>query len=727
MAELLLELLSEEIPARMQARAADDLKRLVTEELLKAGLEFDRAEAYVTPRRLALVVYGLPTETPDISEERRGPRADAPEKAIEGFLRANGITLDQAEKRETDKGEFYFAVIEKKGRKTREAVPLPILFALSNLPWPKSMRWSDPTISYVRPLHSILLVFDSEPFVGWLELRSEDPKTGKIEPTAPKIVLTENDKKFESSIRISNQTTGHRFLAPDAFTIVDFADYKEKLFAAKVVLDPAERQDKIKSDAVALAKKAGLVLKDDPALLDEVTGLIEWPVVLMGTIDDAFMDIPPEVLTTAMRSHQKYFALETQTGALAPKFILVANTETADGGAAVIAGNERVLRARLSDAKFFWDQDRKESLESRIPALNDIVFHAKLGSLGDKIDRIEALAVDLAGHIDGADKDHVRSAARLAKADLTTQMVYEFPELQGVMGRYYALNDGEGPRVADAIAAHYSPAGPADDCPAEPVSIAVALADKIDTLVGFWAIDEKPTGSKDPYALRRAALGVIRLILENGIRLDLTDLCYRALQQFDYDDDPIADLIDFFEDRLKVQVRGQGVPHDHVSAIFNLTAAEFAGDSGKAPPVDLVRVMRRVDALGTFLDSDDGANLLVAYRRAANILRIEEKNDGKSYASSPDAKTLQQNEEQTLFTELTNVIDGIAPILKKEDYADAMERLSTLRKPVDDFFDHVTVNCDEPTLRENRLKLLSEIRATMNQVADFSQIEGGER
>ena len=702
MAELLLEILSEEIPARMQARAAEDLKRLVTGGLKEAGLEFDSARAFATPRRLALVVDGLPAKTPDISEERRGPRADAPGRAVEGFLRGNGITRDQAEIRETGKGSFYFAVIEKKGAKSVDLLPEILAKAINALPWPKSMRWADRPERWVRPIHGLLCLLDG---------RKVSLARGEIES--------------------GNKTAGHRFLAPKPFAVKGFDDYAAKLRDAKVVLDAAERREIILKDAAKLADEAGLRLKDDPGLANEVAGLVEWPVTYMGGIDDEFMDLPPEVLTTSMRSHQKYFALETKDGSLAANFIVVANTETSDNGKAVVAGNERVLRARLADAKFYWDQDRKASLASRAPALADVTFHARLGSLDDKIDRVQALAAGIADYVPGADKDKVRSAARLAKADLTTGMVYEFPELQGIMGRYYALGDGEDPAVADAIRDHYSPLGPSDDCPTAPVSVAVALADKLDTLVGFWAIDEKPTGSKDPYALRRAALGVIRLVLENGLRLPLRDCIKDSFKQIaryrlrgnlhpsesSSSDRPIEDdLLDFFADRLKVHLREQGARHDLISAVFALGGED-----------DLVRLIARVSALGNFLETDDGANLLTAYRRAANILRIEEKNDGASYEGAPDTGLFTESRETLLFEKLAAAEAQIAPNLAGERFDQAMNEFAALRRPVDDFFDHVTVNCDDPALRVNRLRLLSRIRATMNRVADFSQIEGGER
>ena len=710
MAELLLEILSEEIPARMQARAAEDLKRLVTGGLEDAGLGFDSARAFATPRRLALVVDGLPNKTPDISEERRGPRADAPDRAVEGFLRGNGITRDQAEIRETGKGAFYFAVIEKKGAKSIDLLPEILAEAIDALPWPKSMRWAGRSERWVRPIHGLLCLLDG----------------GKVSLS-------------RGGIGSGSKTVGHRFLAPKPFTVKSFDDYAAKLRDAKVILDAAERREIILADAARLADEAGLRLKDDPGLADEVAGLVEWPVTYMGKIDGEFMDLPPEVLTTSMRAHQKYFALETKSGALAPNFIVVANTETSDKGKAVVAGNERVLRARLADAKFYWDQDRKASLASRAPALEDVTFHAKLGSLDDKIGRVEILAAEIAGYVPGAGTDEARSAARLAKADLTTGMVNEFPELQGIMGRYYALGDGEDPAVADAIRDHYSPLGPSDDCPAAPVSVAVALADKLDTLVGFWAIDEKPTGSKDPYALRRAALGVIRLILENGLRLPLDEVCaasFRSLPEnlksrlhFEVGGGTIEDTLGkrwdlifqsdlrvYIADRLKEQLRREGVRHDLISAVFDLDKDN-----------DLVRILARVSALGTFLESDDGANLLTAYRRAANILRIEEKNDGASFDGAPDTGLFIESQETNLFEILAAAEAQIAPNLADERFDQAMNEFARLRRPVDDFFDHVTVNCDDPALRVNRLRLLSRIRATMNRVADFSRIEGGER
>jgi len=523
----------------------------------------------------------------------------------------------------------------------------------------------------------------------------------------------------------SDVTTGHRFLSPRPFKVKNSADYRAKLLKAHVILDAAERAAIIEKEAHKLAKKAKLKLKDDPGLLAEVAGLVEWPVVKMGVIDKAFMDLPDEVLSTSMRSHQKYFALTGAKGRLAPKFIVVANTETTDRGKAVVAGNERVLSARLADAKFFWDQDRKTKLEDRVRELGGRVFHAKLGTVLDKAIRVEQLAGGLADYCN-ANPGDAMWAARLAKADLSTGMVGEFPELQGIMGRYYALNDGETPAVAAAIAEHYSPQGPGDACPSAPLSVAVALADKIDTLIGFWAIDEKPTGSKDPFALRRAALGVIRLIVENGLRLPLVDAFGKAAVNFNEtlggvsDTLDSADLLAFFADRLKVHLREKGVPHDHIDAVFSVKGAGGGED-------DLVRLLARVDALGQFLKTDDGGNLLTAYRRAANIVRIEEKNDAKSYDGEPRAELLSAPEEKTLAAHLDEAAKASGDALAREDFTAAMAAIARLRGPVDDFFDRVTVNTDDPRLRENRLCLLGGIGRTLDHVADFSKIEGGEK
>lgn len=689
MAELLLEIFSEEIPARMQARAAEDLQRLVVDGLGKNGLTGQGVRTYVTPRRLVLVIEGLPVAGPDVSEEKRGPRVGAPEQALNGFLASSGLKLEELEQRDTGKGVFYFAVINRKGRATVEVLKEVVEAVMADFPWPKSQRWGANTVRWVRPLQSILCLFD-----------------GAVVPVS------------FGPISAGNVSRGHRFLAPAEFTVTDFADYAAKLAAAKVMLDPVERRHAILSQAEAAAAREGLSLRADDGLLAEVTGLVERPNVLVGTIDDKFMGVPQEVLITSMRAHQKYFSL-MNGDKLAPRFLVTSNMEASDGGAAIVAGNERVLRARLSDAAFFWDTDRKARLDSRLPKLAERLFYAKLGTMADKVERMKVLARHLTAFVGNAPAADAERAAELAKADLSTEMVGEFPELQGIMGRYYALNDGEKPAVADAIAEHYSPLGPSDTVPTAPLSVCASLADKIDSLVGFFAIDEKPTGSKDPFALRRAALGVIRLVVENGLRLPLFTLFQFAHAQFKpgtLSGDPkrvAEDLMEFFADRLKVHLKEKGVRHDLVNAVFGL------GDED-----DLVRMLARVDALGDFLGSDDGANLVIAYRRAANIVRIEEKKDGISYAGPADAGALVEAEEKALHAALADVRQAANSALKAEDFAGAMAALARLRRPVDAFFDKVTVNTDQPAIRVNRLKLLAEIGAAMGEVADFARIEG---
>jgi len=759
-AELLLELLSEEIPARMQDRAADDLKRLVGDFLKREELPFSGIETYSTPRRLVLVVDGLPTKIPDIKKEIRGPKADAPDKAVNGFCKANSVSKNDLEIQPTDKGDFYFAVIEKKGWQTIEFVPLIVEGAIFNLSWPKSMRWGNSSLDWVRPIHSILAIFDGKLVEGTVQLGTSYKIAGlRSGPPEPD----------EMEIYFVSKTTGHRFMAPDAITVTGFADYRAKLRSAYVMLDAAERRTVIEKDAAMAAEGEGYSLKPDPGLIAEVAGLVEWPVVLTGAIDPAFMDLPAEVLTTSMRHHLKTFALLDGDGHLAPRFVVVANNHATDGGKQIAAGNERVLRARLSDAKFFWDKDRERTLESRVSDLDKVVFHAKLGSVGDKVERIEALAEYIVGEIststfqwtefgDAAvqeteDKENalerdVNIAAQLCKTDLTSEMVGEFPELQGVMGRYYAKAEGKDKAVADAIAEHYSPQGPNDDCPSNPASVVVALADKIDSLVGFWAIDEKPTGSKDPFALRRAALGVIRLIIENKLRLSLREVIERArelhdqtqsselesqiidaddgviardevgpLAIFQSSDDATTDLLDFFADRLKVHLKEKGVRHDLIAAVFALGGED-----------DLVRLLARVNALQGFLGGEDGEHLLTAYKRAVNIVRIEEKRDGVTYdGSEVDRDRLQEKDEIAVAARLIEVSGLADESLDKEKFANAMTALALLRMPVDSFFDNVTVNCDDAKLRRNRLSLLASIRATLDRVADFSKIEGGER
>lgn len=679
MAELLLELFSEEIPARMQARAAADLKRLVEDGLKKAGLDWAKSEAFVTPRRLALVIDGLPQQQADVKDERKGPQVGAPEQALAGFMKSlGGMTLDDCEQREVKGKTFYFAVIEKKGEPTADVLPRILDAAINAVPWPKSMKWGSNEKRWVRPLHNILALFGGD------------------------VVSV----SFEN-VQANQHTFGHRFLKPGAIAVTDFADYRAKLAAANVMLCPSERRAEIVSQAEKLAEKAGLTLRPDEGLLQEVTGLVEWPVVLMGDIDAQFMELPAEVLTDTMRTHQKYFTLLNADGTLAPKFVVVANQVATDGGAAITHGNERVLRARLSDAKFFWDQDRKVTLASRAPKLKDIVFHAKLGTVAEKVSRIAALADALADKV-GANKAEAIAAAELCKCDLVTGMVYEIPEVQGVIGRYYALHDGESEAVANAIAEHYSPVGPGDDCPKAPVSVAVALADKLDTLIGFWTIDEKPTGSKDPFALRRAVLGVIRIIIENKLRLPLLEVFASA------GGEAVAnDLLSFFADRLKVHLKAEGVRHDLIDAVFALGGED-----------DLVRVLARVDALGNLMGTDDGVNLLAAHKRAANILRIEEKKDGVSYAGTPDATLFAQDEERALFAALSSAGADGQKLAGEEKFEEAMAALATLRGPLDAFFDVVMVNADEKSVRENRLKLLSQILTVTGEIADFSKIEG---
>jgi glycyl-tRNA synthetase beta chain len=689
--QLLLELLSEEIPARMQPRAGEDLKRLVSEALTGAGLGFGAATACTGPRRISLVVEGLPESQKDTVEERRGPRADAPDKAIEGFLKASGLERGDLETRNTDRGAFLFAVLERKGRPTAEILPELLAEAVRAMPWPKSMRWGAGRMRWVRPLHAAVCLLD-----------------GDVVPV-----------DFGEGIVAGNQTRGHRFHSPDAFEVGFFKDYAATLHRNKVIVDAAERSAIIREDAMKLAEDAGFRLRRDHSLRAEVAGLVEWPVCLMGRIDPAYMALPDEVLITSMRTHQKYFAVEAADGRLAPHFVVVANIEAADGGAAIVAGNERVLRARLSDAKFFWDQDRKVKLEDRVGALADVVFHAKLGTLAEKVARVEALATKLIPYIPGAELEPVRRAATLAKADLTTAMVGEFPELQGVMGRYYALEEDEPPEIAEAIARHYSPAGAGDECPTAPVTVAVALADRLDTLAGFWAIGETPTGSRDPYALRRAALGVIRLVLENRLRLPLRVAFAEALRRYPEavragrDAGLVDGLLEFFVDRMKVHLRDKGVRHDLVAAVFALDGQD-----------DLRLIVDRVEALQDFLEGEDGRNLLSAYRRAANIVAIEEKKDGRAYDGDVRADLLQQAEESTFYRQVDEVLSAAAVAMSAEDFRGAMASMATLRQPVDAFFDKVTVNADNAALRENRLMLLSRFRSALNRVADFSHIEG---
>jgi glycyl-tRNA synthetase beta chain len=703
MPDLLLELLSEEIPARMQARAADDLRKAVTDRLVEAGLLYEGAKAFVTPRRLALAVQGVPVRQPDRREEKKGPRVGAPEQAVAGFLKAAGLkSLAEAKVQPDKKGDFYIAVIEKPGRPALDVISEILPEVVKSFPWPKSMRWGAQSenpgaLNWVRPLHSILATFGPE---------TEEPD----------IVPFTVD-----GIAAGNVTRGHRFLAPESFSVRRLADYTAKLDKAKVVLDPERRRSIIHTEAKQLAFAQGLELVEDEGLLAETAGLVEWPVVLMGAFEESFLQIPEEVIRATIRNNQKCFVLRDAAHAkLVNKFVLVANLEAEDGGKAIVAGNERVIRARLSDARFFYQTDLKTKLEDRLPSFNNIIFHEKLGTQGERIKRIERLAGELAPLV-GADAKKAKRAAQLCKADLLTEMVGEFPELQGTMGKYYAQEQGEDEAVAHAITDHYRPKGPDDLVPSDPVSIAVALADKLDTLVGFWAVGEKPTGSKDPYALRRAALGIIRLLIENRIRLSLIETTKNAAGHLSSGarnavvdrKQLLVDLLTFFADRLKVQLREQGARHDLVDAVFSLENQD-----------DLLLIVRRVEALGQFLDSEDGKNLLAGYKRATNIIRIEEKKDDRHYTGAPQAKLYRQSEEKALASAIETAETEAARAIKKEDFVAAMRAMAKLRPHVDAFFDKVTVNVEEKPLRENRLKLLNQIREATRAVADFSKIEG---
>ncbi len=683
MPDLLIELFSEEIPARMQPRAAEDLRKLVTDRLVAAGLVYEGAKAFATPRRLALTVQGVPAHQPDVKEERKGPRVGSNEGAIKGFLKAAGLTsIEQAKVQPDKKGDFYVAVIEKKGRAAIDVIGEIVPDVVKSFPWPKSMRWGEASakpgaLGWVRPLHSIVATFGPE---------TEEPD----------VVPFSVD-----GIAAGDVTHGHRFLAPAEIKVRHFDDYVAKLEKAKVVLDPERRKQSILADAKNLAFAQGFELVEDEGLLTEVAGLVEWPVVLMGAFEEAYLAIPGEVIRATIRNNQKCFVLRNpKTGKLINRFILVSNTEAKDGGKAIVAGNERVIRARLSDAKFFYETDLKVKLEDRLPKFKQIVFHEKLGSQAERIERIERLAAELAPLVK-ADVKKAARAARLAKADLLTEVVGEFPEVQGLMGKYYAQAQREDEAVARAIEEHYKPLGPGDRVPTDPVSIAVALADKLDMLTSFWAIDEKPTGSKDPYALRRAALGVIRLVLDNGLRLKLLQIAKNP------------DLLTFFADRLKVQLREQGARHDLVDAVFALEGQD-----------DLLLVVRRVEALGKFLDSEDGKNLLAGTKRAANILRIEEKKDAREFVGKPDPSLYRQDEEWALSKAIDAAKAEASTAVAKEDFAAAMRAMAKLRPSVDAFFDKVTVNVDDKPIRENRLRLLNEIREATRAVADFSRIEG---
>lgn len=753
MPDLLIELFSEEIPARMQGTAREALKKLVTDGLVEAGLTYEGAGAFSTPRRLALTVHGLTAESKPVREERKGPRTDAPAAALEGFLRSTGLTLDQLEKRADKKAEVYFAVVEKPGRKAADVVAEVLERTIRNFPWPKSMRWGNGTLRWVRPLHSILCILGDE---GGTEV----------------VPLT------VEGITAGNTTGGHRFMSPGRFAVSSFDDYAAKLRRAHVMLDSAEREAHIWNDAQNQAFARGFEVVPDAGLLTEVAGLVEWPVVLMGAIGEEFLHLPPEVLQTSMREHQKFFSVKNPKTGRIEGFVTVANRETADHGATILKGNQKVLSARLSDARFFWENDlrvAKSGMAEWAEGLKAVTFHNKLGSQADRIDRIAALAREIAPLVK-ADPEQAERAARIAKLDLRSAMVGEFPELQGTMGRYYALEAGEPEAVANAARDHYSPLGPSDAVPTEPVSVAVALADKIDTLTGFWAIDEKPTGSKDPFALRRAALGVIRLVLGNGVRLSiywaiashcrqylpasdlrtdsakdpapldgagqaLLDLLEQgklseptAFKLLSYVEDTLKDelaaararsdrlanylqgmldLLTFFHDRLKVFLRDQGIRHDVIDACLAMPGND-----------DLTLLVKRAEALQAFLSTEDGTNLLQGFKRANNILTQAEQKDGVEYSFGADPKFAETDEERALFAALDAGEAAIKPAMAAEDFAAAMAAMARLRAPIDAFFTAVQINTENQIVRRNRLNLLHRIRALVAQVADLTKVEG---
>ncbi len=685
MPDLLIELFSEEIPARMQTRAAENLRKLVTDGMVDAGLTYEGAAAFATPRRLTLTVHGLSAQSPTVNEERKGPRTDAPEKALEGFLRSTGLSKDQLDVRDDKKGQVYFASITREGRPADDIVAEALESAIRNFPWPKSMRWGAGALRWVRPLHSIIALLSDE--------------------AGARVVPIDID-----GIKSGDQTQGHRFMAPGAFSVTSFDDYELALQKAHVVLRGETRKETIANDAGQLAFAQGLEVVEDAALLDEVSGLVEWPVVLMGDIEDAFLELPPEVLQTSMREHQKFFSIRNPKTGRIEKYITVANRETADNGAMIVAGNGRVLSARLGDAKFFWENDLRVAKAGMTPwldGLGQVTFHNKLGSQAERIERIAILARDLAP-ITGAAPDEAEDAARLAKADLNSEMVYEFPELQGIMGRYYALEAGKSEAVADAARDHYAPLGPSDDVPTAPVSTAVALADKLDMLTSFWAIDEKPTGSKDPFALRRAALGVIRIVLENNLRFGLADPIATRCEGAVADD-----LLSFIHDRLKVYLKGDGIRHDVIDAAISLPGAD-----------DLVLLVKRTRALQAFLGTDDGENLLQGYKRATNILAAEEKKDGVSYELDPEVKLAESDLEKSLFVALDQAAPAVSAAVKVEDFDAAMGAIAKLRAPIDAFFEDTLINSDNAMLRRNRLCLLNRIRVITGPIAEFSALDG---
>nr|WP_247738181.1 glycine--tRNA ligase subunit beta [Sulfitobacter sp. R18_2] len=693
--DLLIELFSEEIPARMQKRAGEDLQKLVTNGLVEAGLTYGSAAVFTTPRRLTLALGDMLAASPRQVEERKGPKADAPEKAVEGFLRGAGLTRDQLEERDTPKGKVLFAKIEKPGRPAAEIVAEVLEQTIRNFPWPKSMRWGSGSLKWVRPLHSILCVISDE-------------------AGAEVVPLTID------GITAGNTTRGHRFLAPDEIEVAGFEDYQDKLSRAFVVLDPATRADTIWHDATNMAFAAGLEVVEDAGLLAEVAGLVEYPVVLMGRIGEDFLGLPPEVLQTSMKEHQKFFSVRNPKSGQIERFVTVANRTTADEGATILAGNEKVLGARLSDAKFFWDNDLRSvttgaGMETWVKALENVTFHNKLGTQAELIDRMATLSRELAPLV-GADADEAEKAARVAKADLSSEMVYEFPELQGLMGSYYARRAGMSDAVADAAKDHYAPLGPSDDVPTAPVSIAVALAEKIDKLTGFWAIDEKPTGSKDPFALRRAALGVIRILVENDVSLSLNDVLGQSAEivgDRDAGRADTADILGFIHDRLKVYLRDQGIRHDVIDACIAMDGSD-----------DLTLLVKRARALSETLKTDDGENLIQGFKRANNILSQAEEADGVEYSFGADPKFAETEAEKDLFAALDKAEAKITPAMAAQDFSTAMAAMAELRGPIDAFFEAVQVNAENPTVRRNRLNLLSRIRTICSAVADLTKLDG---
>ena len=784
MPDLLIELFSEEIPARMQARASDDLKKLVTNGLVDAGLTYASAAAFSTPRRLTLTIEGMLNASPSLTEERKGPKADAPEKAIEGFLRGAGLTRDQLEERDTPKGKILFAMIKKPGRPAAEIVAEVLETTIRNFPWPKSMRWGNGTLRWVRPLHSILCILSAE--------------------DGAQVVPFDVD-----GIEAGATTRGHRFLAPETITVNNFDDYTAKLKRAFVVLDPAERRDTIWNDATNMAFANGLEVVEDAGLLAEVAGLVEWPVVLMGRIGDDFLGLPPEVLQTSMKEHQKFFSARNPKTGRIERFVTVANRTTADDGATILAGNEKVLSARLSDAKFFWENDLRiaqsdAGMQTWVDRLSNVTFHNKLGTQAELISRMEALAGELAPMV-GADAEEARAAARFAKADLSSEMVYEFPELQGLMGSYYAKAAGKSDAIAAAAQDHYAPLGPSDDVPTAPVSIAVALAEKIDKLTGFWAIDEKPTGSKDPFALRRAALGVIRILIENGIQISSQDVFVEGIANnlmihadakhllymdfYEVDDqtgklseeswsafeakelefdattgEPIPSLrlprehlqkllktehlawskdVEFEEDgkHLNTYVEDENLIFTATNVAVDLLSflhdrlKVYLKDQGVRHDIidaciamdgndDLTLLVKRAKALSETLKTDDGENLIQGFKRANNILSQAEDADGVEYSFGADIKFAETEEERALFAALDTAEAQIKPAMEAQDFGTAMSAMASLRGPIDAFFDAVQVNSDNATIRRNRLNLLSRIRTICSSVADLTKIDG---